>query len=135
MTGDNLHAVGLRRGARSIAPCAELGADIIRAQAQKAWNCGLHAREMRAVAARTGGYVVGRITMRNEGLAPLEHALADSGNSRRWQRRPLCGEIFSDLFQIVFGKIGEQVIHRRVVALPGVESMKLVREIAGRLPG
>ena len=46
----------------------------------------------------------------------------------------LCGEIFRDLLQVVIGEIGEQVVHRREVPAPGVESMKLVHKIAGGLP-
>ena len=63
----------------------------------------------------------------------IEHRLTDV----RWrlfgQSRPLVGEILGKLPQVVVRQIGEQIVHRRVLAPARFEGFQLVMEISCRL--
>src|SRR5882757_9638473 len=81
--GHDLHAVRRGSGTRTIAPAAELSADIAGAQAEQAGDRRLHAAERRAVTGRTWRHAALRITVFDQRFAAGQNFVADSRDGRR----------------------------------------------------
>src|SRR3954469_61151 len=133
VTGYELHAIRGFRGASAITPAAELGADVIGAQAEQAGDAGLHTRQSRAMTAHASRNVAAGIAAGGEQLTVREDVLADFARRRRWKRRVLTGKIFRHRLQVGIGQEFQQIVHWWVFAPAATESEELVVEITGRL--
>src|ERR1700722_12969666 len=79
---DVLHAVGRLGGACTVAPRAELGADVIRAQPQKTWNARLHACQCGTMATDARRDRTRRVAVHHEGFAVRQNLGIDVAEGR-----------------------------------------------------
>ncbi|CAM2151868.1 hypothetical protein PT2222_270038 [Paraburkholderia tropica] len=133
--GDLVHAVGRLGVTRARTPGADLRADVVRMQPDEAGNGRLHAGQLRTVAGRAGGHLARRVAPQDDRLAARERAVADRGFRGRRVGRPLLREVRGDLVQVIVGEIGDQIIHRRVLAATLAKIHQLVVEVLGRFAG
>ncbi len=128
-----MHAVGLFRLSCTYPPGDQLCRDIAAVQADQAGDAGLDSRQPFAVTRDAGGYAGRRVAAVDEAL-PHEVARL-RGLDGGLLLHGLRGKIAGEFGHVVIVRIGEQIIHRRITALPVAKILQLVEQISGRFAG
>src|SRR3569832_2951346 len=102
MGGDQLHAIRRNRGPEAIAPCSELGADVIGAQSVQTRYAGLAPVQIRPVASHAGWHLLCRVTVHHQCLTALQYAFRHRRTRRRQIRLLLLCFVFGFFFFVFF---------------------------------